>query len=125
MEKVTGILDTIFNIIAWILEVIIIALIGMSIYKTISYLIGFNLESTLEEFLFVLILLEIYELLYLYLRQHHVSMRRIVELGVIAIVRKLMVVKDYRDMNPFTLIGLASVILALGWIYVNLKQQEE
>ncbi|BAA30520.1 phosphate-starvation-inducible PsiE family protein [Pyrococcus horikoshii] len=121
-KELTRILDTIFDLVGWLLEIIVIGIMGIAIFKTFQYLMHLDLENTLEEFLFLLILLEIYELISLYLKYHHVSMRRVVELGVIAIVRKLMIVKDYNSLNPFTLIGLGLVIVALGWIYVNLRE---
>ncbi|WP_048146641.1 phosphate-starvation-inducible PsiE family protein [Pyrococcus abyssi] len=123
-ESMSKFMDATFDYVSWLLVIVVLGLIVVALYKTFYSLISLNLEGTLEEFLFVLILLEIYELLSLYLRHHHVSMRRVVELGILAIVRKLMVVKDYDSLNPLTLIGLALVIFALGWIYVNLNLKE-
>ncbi|AFK22912.1 phosphate-starvation-inducible PsiE family protein [Pyrococcus sp. ST04] len=118
-DGIISVLESVFDVIVGILEVIIIGFIGLALYKVLNSLILSNLEVALENFLLVLILLELYELLSLYLKEHHVSMRRVAELGIMAIVRKIMVVKS---IEPLTLFGLAAIVLVLGWIYVNLTK---
>ncbi|CUX78442.1 hypothetical protein CHITON_1663 [Thermococcus chitonophagus] len=112
-------LTSVFDIIVALLEIVVIGFISVALYKTVIHLLSGNLELALENFLLVLILLEMYELLSLYLREHHVSMRRIAELGIMAIVRKIMIGKMY-DFK--VLIGFSAVIFVLGWIYVNLTK---
>ncbi|AMM54728.1 phosphate-starvation-inducible PsiE family protein [Pyrococcus kukulkanii] len=119
-DGIVSLLSSIFDVIVAILEVVIIGFIAISLYKTVIPLSVGDLELALENFLLVLILLEMYELLSLYLKEHHVSMRRIAELGIMAIVRKIMIEKIY---DPLQLLGFAAVIFVLGWIYVNLRRE--
>jgi len=42
---------------------------------------GFEIELVLHEIVMIIIFLEILELLSMYLKEHHVSMRRVAELG--------------------------------------------
>ncbi|ASJ16960.1 hypothetical protein A3L04_07670 [Thermococcus chitonophagus] len=117
--SIVSVLTSVFDIIVALLEIVVIGFISVALYKTVIHLLSGNLELALENFLLVLILLEMYELLSLYLREHHVSMRRIAELGIMAIVRKIMIGKMY-DFK--VLIGFSAVIFVLGWIYVNLTK---
>jgi uncharacterized membrane protein (DUF373 family) len=82
-----------------------------------------DIDGILHDFLLAVILLEIFELLTLYLREHHVSMRRVAELGVVAIVRKLVITADYNQVGWETLISLAALILALGWVYTQERKR--
>ncbi|MFA4645763.1 phosphate-starvation-inducible PsiE family protein [Pyrococcus kukulkanii] len=117
--EIISVLTSVFDVIVGLLEIIIIGFIGVALYKTLLPFLSGNLELALENFLLVLILLEMYELLSLYLKEHHVSMKRIAELGIVAIVRKIMVGKMY-DFK--VLFGFSAVIFVLGWIYVNLTK---
>jgi len=109
--------------------VIILALLTMiyviyAIYSlTLIMFHGFDVEEALHEFLLVIILLELFELLTLYIREHHVSMRRVAELGVVAIVRKLVITVDYKELGWDILLGMAALIFVLGWIYVQERRR--
>jgi uncharacterized membrane protein (DUF373 family) len=114
---------------AFDLVVIVLALITMvyvlyTIYDLAEIMLhGFDVEEALHQFLLVIILLELFELLVLYIKEHHVSMRRVAELGVVAIVRKLVITVDYKALGWQTLVGMAVLILALGWIYVQERRR--
>ncbi|AEH24009.1 hypothetical protein PYCH_03120 [Pyrococcus yayanosii CH1] len=101
------------------------ALIGMAIYRMFFAIIsGENLNAILDDFMLVIIFVEVYELLSLYLKEHHVSMRRVAELGMMAIVRKLVITTDFRELGPYLLFGLAALVFALGWVYGKVGDDE-
>ena len=56
---------------------------------------GIEPELVLHQIVLIIIFLEIFELLAMYVREHHVSMRNVVELGVLAMVRKIVITPDY------------------------------
>ncbi|AFN04194.1 hypothetical protein PFC_06290 [Pyrococcus furiosus COM1] len=119
-------MDLAFDIVTGILVILAIVLLGVSIINGFKYLFAGNLEGSLEEFLMALILLEMYELLSLYLKEHHVSMRRVAELGIVAIIRKIVIsTKDTEKADPLVLFAFALMILALGWIYTRLETIEK
>ncbi|WP_297504009.1 phosphate-starvation-inducible PsiE family protein, partial [Thermococcus sp.] len=60
---------------------------------------SFNIEEILHQVVMVIIFLEILELLAMYLKEHHVSMRNVVELGVLAMVRKIIITPDYSKLG--------------------------
>ncbi len=84
---------------------------------------AFNIEEVLHQIVLVIIFLEIFELLTMYVKEHHVSMRNVVELGVLAMVRKIIITLDYNQLGWQTLIGMASLIFVMGWIYVQERQR--
>jgi len=88
-----------------------------------SSLHGPNIEEVLHQIVLVIIFLEIFELLTMYVKEHHVSMRNVVELGVLAIVRKIIITLDYNQLGWQTLIGMAALIFVMGWIYVQERQR--
>ncbi|WP_297469311.1 phosphate-starvation-inducible PsiE family protein [Thermococcus sp.] len=84
---------------------------------------SFDIENVLHQIVLVIIFLEIFELLTMYVKEHHVSMRNVVELGVLAMVRKIIITLDYNQLGWQTLIGMATLIFVMGWIYVQERQR--
>ena len=84
---------------------------------------SFDIENVLHQIVLVIIFLEIFELLTMYVKEHHVSMRNVVELGVLAMVRKIIITLDYNQLGWQTLIGMAALIFVMGWIYVQERQR--
>ena len=84
---------------------------------------AFNIEEILHQIVLVVIFLEIFELLTMYVKEHHVSMRNVVELGVLAMVRKIIITLDYNQLGWQTLFGMAALIFVMGWIYVQERQR--
>ena len=82
-----------------------------------------DIENVLHQIVLVIIFLEIFELLTMYVKEHHVSMRNVVELGVLAMVRKIIITLDYNQLGWQTLIGMATLIFVMGWIYVQERQR--
>jgi len=82
-----------------------------------------NIEEVLHQIVLVIIFLEIFELLTMYVKEHHVSMRNVVELGVLAMVRKIIITLDYNQLGWQTLLGMAALIFVMGWIYVQERQR--
>ncbi|WP_297419604.1 phosphate-starvation-inducible PsiE family protein [Thermococcus sp.] len=84
---------------------------------------SFNIEEILHQVVMVIIFLEILELLAMYLKEHHVSMRNVVELGVLAMVRKIIITPDYSKLGWQVLFGMAALLFVMGWIYVQERQR--
>jgi len=111
-----------------------IVVIGLSII-TMMYVIyimwelvvaslhSLDIEEVLHQIVMVIIFLEILELLAMYLKEHHVSMRNVVELGVLAMVRKIIITPDYSKLGWQTLLSIAALLFVMGWIYVQERQR--
>ncbi len=50
-------------------------------------------------------------------------MHRVAEPGVVAIPRKLVITANYNQVGWQTLISLAALILALGWVYIQERKR--
>ncbi len=113
-----------FDLVVIILALITMAYVAYMLYDLATMMFhGFDVEEALHEFLLVIILLELFELLSLYIKEHHVSMRRVAELGVVALVRKLVITADYSTMGWETLTSMAVLIFVLGWIYIQERRR--
>ncbi|MDI3476057.1 MAG: hypothetical protein PWQ95_1785 [Thermococcaceae archaeon] len=113
-----------FDLVVIVLAVLIMIFVIRAIYDLVEMIFaGVNVEEALHELLLVIILLELFELLTLYIKEHHVSMRRVAELGVVAIVRKLVITVDYKVLGWEILVGMAALIFTLGWIYVQERRR--
>jgi uncharacterized membrane protein (DUF373 family) len=113
-----------FDLVVIVLALITMAYVVYMLYDlTVMMFHGFDVEEALHQFLLVIILLELFELLSLYIKEHHVSMRRVAELGVVAVVRKLVITADYNALGWQTLVGMSLFIFVLGWIYVQERRR--
>ncbi|WP_297458105.1 phosphate-starvation-inducible PsiE family protein [Thermococcus sp.] len=83
----------------------------------------FDVEEVLHTVVMIIIFLEVLELLSMYLEEHHVSMRNVVELGILAMVRKVIVTPDYSKIGWQTLFGMSALMFVMGWIYVQEKRR--
>lgn len=120
------------NVIKWLnllFDIVVIGLatitMGYVIYMIIELLVTtpLSIEDVLHNIVLAIIFLEIFELLTMYVKEHHVSMRNVVELGVLAMVRKIIITLDYNQLGWQTLFGMAALILVMGWIYIQERQR--
>jgi len=117
-------LSVLFDIVVIGLATVTMAyVIYMMVELVVNSFHAFNIEEVLHQIVLVIIFLEIFELLTMYVKEHHVSMRNVVELGVLAMVRKIIITLDYNQLGWQTLIGMASLIFVMGWIYVQERQR--
>ncbi|MDV3103336.1 phosphate-starvation-inducible PsiE family protein [Thermococcus waiotapuensis] len=113
-----------FDFVVIVLALLTMAYVVYAICDLVGIMFhGFDVEGALHEFLLVIILLELFELLTLYIKEHHVSMRRVAELGVVALVRKLVITVDYKSLGWEVMLGMAALIFVLGWIYVQERRR--
>ncbi len=84
----------------------------------VGLLNGFEVETVLQGIVLILIFLEIFEIIVLYFLYHHVSMKNIMELGVLALVKELLITLDLKAFGWEMLIAVSALILSMGLIYV-------
>ncbi|ASJ09632.1 hypothetical protein A3L11_10470 [Thermococcus siculi] len=82
-------------------------------------------EEALHAIVLVLIFLEIFEIISMYVRYHHVPMKNVVEIGVLALVKELLVTLDLKDLGWQMLVAIAILIAAMGWVYTRERQRED
>ncbi|EEB73242.1 phosphate-starvation-inducible PsiE family protein [Thermococcus sp. AM4] len=121
--------DSLIKWLSVIFDIVVIGLatitMGYVVYMMIELLITapLSIEDVLHHIVLIIIFLEIFELLTMYVKEHHVSMRNVVELGVLAMVRKIIITLDYNLLGWQTLFGMAALIFVMGWIYVQERQR--
>jgi uncharacterized membrane protein (DUF373 family) len=91
----------------------------------LSYLAitNFNVETILQGIVLILIFLEILEIISMYVAYHHVQMRNIVEIGVLALVKEFLTTLDIAAIGWETLLALSALIFVMGWIYVQERKR--
>ena len=96
-----------------------VTLLGMSLvflYRVWTEIVAFgNLQEGLSNIIFVVITIELYRLSVHYLSYHRVDLRILVEVGVSAIIQKVILI----GVDEFTiqqLIGISLILLVLGAI---------
>ena len=81
-------------------------------------LAGFDVESVLQGIVLILIFFELFEIIAMYLLYHHVSLKNVVEIGVLAIVKELLIVTDLESMQWQRMAAMALLILVMGALYI-------
>lgn len=72
-------------------------------------------------FLMLLIGVELLETIKAYLMEHVVHSEIVLEVGLIAIARKVIIL-DVKEYGPMTLVGIASLILAIALAYALIRR---
>lgn len=84
-----------------------IYLLGLVIYKET------HIPHVISEFLFIFILIEVMRILIIYIEFHHVSVDIMVELGIVAILREIML-KGAIELETIKVAGISLLIAVLG-----------
>lgn len=116
-------LNNIFHYIVVILIGILMFVIGKTFYEVISTILVTESSVIINEILFILILVELFTILYFYLREHRIKVERIVELGIIAIVREVMF--HAFEIDVHRIYAVTAFLLALGAIFYIEKRHCE
>ena len=106
-----------------------VTLLGMGfvfLYRVWAEIIAFgNLQEGLSNIIFVVITIELYRLLVYYLKYHRVDLNILVEVGVSAIIQKVILVGvDKYSMQQ--LVGISLILVSLGailWVDIRGSQR--
>ena len=75
-----------------------------------------DIVATFGAFLAVLIAIEIFQNITLYIRKDVIPVKLVVATALMAIARKV-IVFDYKEVSPFLVLATGAVVLALGITY--------
>jgi uncharacterized membrane protein (DUF373 family) len=78
-----------------------------------SLLAGTDFSAVISDILFVLVLIELFRLLVIYLEEHRVSVATMVEVGIVATLREVML-KGALEVDWRQMLVLCAFILTLG-----------
>jgi uncharacterized membrane protein (DUF373 family) len=117
-------LSKIFDFVVIVLSAITMAyVIYMIILLIVNSINNFNVEDVLQNIVIILIFLEILEILSMYILYHHVAIKNVVEIGVLALVKELLVTLNLKELGWEMLIGIAALVLVMGWIYIQERKR--
>ena len=108
--------------------ILILATIELGYYLVISFIRAeyflLELDTLLDLFgifLLVLIGIELLDTIKVYLQEHHVHVEVVVLVAIIAIARKIIIIK-IEELSGLTIIGIGVLIIALAIAYYLIKK---
>jgi len=106
-----------------------VVLIGVELYQTLrdspeTLLSISGITSTFASFLAVLIAIDIFINISLYVRRHVIAVRLVVATALMAVARKIIVL-DFAGIEPIQVIAMAAIVAALGFSYFFLSKLKE
>ena len=110
-----GFLEHIQDIIVVALGIILFALMARTLQGMLEDIAAPELDfrTVISEVLFMLVMIELVRLLVIYLREHHVAVDVMVELGIVSTLREV-VLRGVVELQWQEIIALALLLLALG-----------
>ncbi|ASJ13652.1 phosphate-starvation-inducible PsiE family protein [Thermococcus radiotolerans] len=133
-ENPTKIERKILRWLSTLFDLVVIILGALTMLYVIKMLWSFGIESirngltpedALHSIVLVLIFLEIFEIISMYIVYHHVPMKNVVEIGVLALVKELLVTLDLTELGWQMLMAIAVLIAAMGWVYTRERRRED
>ncbi|MDP7179894.1 MAG: phosphate-starvation-inducible PsiE family protein [Candidatus Woesearchaeota archaeon] len=115
-DKLLGMLDVVLHILLFILIVALLVAILFEL-KTLFFVHLFNasVNVIIDHILFAFILVELFTILYSYLKKHYIKVERVVEVGIISLVRDL--IFRIPDIETGKIYAIAVTLLVLGAIF--------
>lgn len=106
-----------------------VVLIGITLFQTLrdspqTLLSIDGIAATFGSFLAVLIAIDIFINISLYVRRHVIAVRLVVATALMAVARKIIVL-DFAGIEPIQVIAIAAIVAALGFSYYFLSRLRE
>ena len=108
-------LESIQDVIVVALGIILFALMARTLWRLAQDVVAPELDfrTVISEVLFMLVMIELVRLLVIYLREHHVAVDVMVELGIVSTLREV-VLRGVVELEWQEVVALAVFLLALG-----------
>ena len=108
-------LESIQDVIVVALGIILFALMARTLWRLAQDVVAPELDfrTVISEVLFMLVMIELVRLLVIYLREHHVAVDVMVELGIVSTLREV-VLRGVVELDWQEVVALAIFLLALG-----------
>ena len=115
-SKVLVFLEKSFDVISTILIFALLVIIIKKLFElVIKDIMSASVMSAVENVLFILILIELFTILYAYLKNHYIKVERVVEVGIISLIREIMF--KVESLDPIRVFAIASLLLVLGILF--------
>jgi uncharacterized membrane protein (DUF373 family) len=122
-------LETAAKTIAFVFGIALLVAAALEVYLTFNQLLLSNIASTIQEGLFVLILLEMFYVVRSFLRYENINVGLIINVGIVAAVKELIFL--FKDMTLQLGIAFSLIFISLALVYfleeryyITFKQQK-
>jgi len=105
----------IINLMVYTLLVGVIIVALVELFRLISIFFSGTISGAISIILYIIILIELFVILTDFIRNKHISLSKVVEIGIISLVRD--VIFKFDELGPDMLFGIAAVILSLGLVF--------
>ncbi len=116
VTKTMPILKTISNIIIILLIVALVVTIVFKLHVLFFVdIVSGNFQSIINDLLLTLILIELFTILYSYLLKYYIKVERVIELGMISIIREMLFKIDVFETNK--IYAVAVLLVSFGILF--------
>jgi len=106
-------LENIQDIIVIVICILLFALMTRILYGLFESFSGpLNFQYIASELIYILVLVEIYRLLIIYLREHRIAVDIMIEVGIVSVIREI-ILHGILGIEPFTILALSFFLLSL------------
>jgi len=106
LENIQDVIVIGICVVLFILMLKVIASLFLSLWQPIEF------GVIAAELIYVLVLVEIYRLLIIYLREHRIAVDIMIEVGVVSVLREIILIGVLK-INPWTIIAVSVLFIAL------------
>ncbi len=106
-------LENIQDIIVIVICILLFALMTRILYGLVESFSGpLNFQYIASELIYILVLVELYRLLIIYLREHRIAVDIMIEVGIVSVIREI-ILHGILGIEPLTILALSFFLLAL------------
>jgi uncharacterized membrane protein (DUF373 family) len=116
VNRVLPILKTISNIIIILLIVALMATIVYKLFILYFYDIASgNFQNIINDLLLLIILIELFTILFSYLQKYYIKVERVIELGMISIIREMLF--KVQEIEVDRILAVAVLLISFGILF--------
>lgn len=114
-EKFVKFFKGIFNFLILLLIAGVLVIILRELYSLFSGILSSEINVMINNILFIFILIELFTILLSYLRFQHIKVERVIEVGIISVVRDS--IFHVFESEPSKMYGISALLLVFGLIF--------
>ncbi|MDD5143050.1 phosphate-starvation-inducible PsiE family protein [Methanoregula sp.] len=119
LENIQDVIVIGICVVLFVLMLKVIASLILSLWQPLEF------RAIAAELIYVLVLVEIYRLLIIYLREHRIAVDIMIEVGIVSVLREIILL-GILEINPWTIIAVSVLFIALLFLlhYGALRKTE-
>ena len=128
INKISDIFNILISVFLLIAMILLVMYIAYSVYKIFISVYSFEFWHFVHDTIFIIVLVKVYKILLSYFRSHHISIRYIVEISIIAPAIEVVLANEMHNKVNLILLSifwLANLIIYLKFHNKILKIDKE